>query len=221
MTTANDLSGMQKIAIFGGTFNPVHWGHLRIAETAFDQFAFDRVIWVPAYHPPHKSPDLLAFEHRFEMVRLAIADRAAFTISDVETQASGKSYAIDTLEALKILYPDTAWYWIIGLDAFCTLAAWQASRRVAECCTWLIALRGSSSISEQPEGDQSDLLATVQKVTAQMPGIKLDWHRLHMPEIEVSSSLVRQYCREGRSIRYLVPETVRNYILTHRLYGYT
>jgi nicotinate-nucleotide adenylyltransferase len=209
---------MQKIAIFGGTFNPVHWGHLLIAEAAFDQLALDQVIWVPSYHPPHKSPDLLAFEHRFEMVRLAIVGQSAFSISDVEAYSSGKSYAIATLEALKILYPSTKWYWIIGLDAFCTLSAWQASRRIAECCTWLIAPRKGARGNGGRESNESELLAAVQKNTAQIPGVKLDWHELQMPEIGVSSSLVRQCCREGRSIRYLVPETVRDYILTRQLY---
>lgn len=207
---------MQKIAVLGGTFNPVHWGHLLIAETALDQFALDRVIWVPSYHPPHKSPDLLAFEQRVEMVQLAIADHSAFSVSDVETHFSGKSYAIDTLEALKILYPQAEWYWIIGLDAFCTLPEWRASRRVAEFCNWLVAPREGMKGSK--EGDRSELFAAVQNITAQIPGVKLHWQPLQMPEIGVSSSLVRQYCREGRSIRYLVSEPVRHYILTKQLY---
>jgi nicotinate-nucleotide adenylyltransferase len=221
---------MKKIAIFGGTFNPIHWGHLLIAEAAFDQFSLDQVIWVPSYHPPHKSPDLLAFEHRFKMVQLAIADHPGFTISDIETQQAGRSYAVDTLQALQSLHPSAAWHWLIGLDAFCTLPHWKSSRHLAKCCVWVIAPRETDTAGEKthqtspaqtPSSDNTakpTSTALGQVATSFLPDIQLQWHLLQMPEIGISSSLVRQYCGDRRSIRYLVPDPVRTYILSNNLY---
>ena len=106
---------MRSIAIFGGTFDPVHWGHLILAETALHQVPLEYVIWVPSLNPPHKQPT--SFEHRVEMLQLAIKDNPSFTISSVEVNRSGTSYAIDTLLELSTFYPNTHWYWILGLDA--------------------------------------------------------------------------------------------------------
>jgi nicotinate-nucleotide adenylyltransferase len=222
---------MKKIAIFGGTFNPVHWGHLLIAEAAFDQFLLDQVIWVPSYHPPHKSPDLLAFEHRFKMVQLAIADHPGFAISDIETQRSGQSYAIDTLQALQSLHPAAAWHWIIGLDAFCTLPHWKSSYHLAESCIWLVAPRKpdategqnhqtlpSSKTQFSQNATETTLTALGQVAASCLPSVQFKWHLLQVPEIGISSSLVRRYCSDRRSIRYLIPDPVRTYILSKNLY---
>ncbi len=191
------------MAIFGGTFNPVHWGHLCVAEMARDQFLLEQVLWVPAAHPPHKGLAPVAFEHRLEMVRRAIADQPAFVVTDIDQQQTGKSYAIGTLENLQLLYPQTRWYWILGADALPSLPRWYRVEELAHHCTWLIAPRphptGNSSIS----------------LPAHIPW---RWEKLEMPGIEVSSSLVRNRLRQGRSIRYLVPEAVRLYIEMQELY---
>lgn len=220
---------MQKLAVFGGTFNPVHWGHLLIAEAAFDQLQLDRVLWVPAYHPPHKesAQALLSYDQRLEMVQQAVIDHPNFEVSTIERDRSGTSYAIDTLRALQRLYPGgdgaTQWYWIIGLDAFQALPRWYAHRELASSCFWLVAprfnqsetLRFETALSE-PSQLTSICTEVAQVLAAQ--SIQIQWQVLQMPLVGISSSLVREYCQQQRSIRYLVPDAVRRYIVTHRLY---
>ncbi|QZZ19566.1 nicotinate (nicotinamide) nucleotide adenylyltransferase [Leptothermofonsia sichuanensis E412] len=201
---------MENIGIFGGTFNPIHWGHLLVAETAFNQFGLDQVIWVPAYQPPHKRQPLPTFSQRLEMVQLAIADHPGFRVSSLEAEAPHMSYAITTLASLQALYPNTHWHWIVGMDAFQTLPKWRNSSTLAAQCIWLVAPRRTGG---QQEGAQA---AIDQQVLAPLGSLR--WYPLSMPLIEISSSLIRQYCLESRSIRYLVPDPVRTYIEKLKLY---
>lgn len=230
---------MPNVAIFGGTFDPVHWGHLLIAETALDQFHLDRIIWVPTFRPPHKASPLVSFEHRLAMVRSAIADHPAFHVSAVDSQQQGTSYAIATFNALQTLEPNACWYWIIGNDAFQSLPNWRASQTLAAQCIWLVAPRFIQKAVEEERaageardaGNDQPLEVTIplDVLTPSQSGSKLNpllstpypslnWHRLEMPSVTVSSSLIRQRCRDARSIRYLVPESVRCYITEKLLY---
>ena len=236
---------MPNVAIFGGTFDPVHWVHLLIAETALDQFHLDRIIWVPTFRPPHKAPPLVSFEHRLAMVSSAIADHPAFCVSAVDSQQQGTSYAIATFNALQTTEPSACWYWIIGNDAFRSLPKWRASQTLAAQCIWLVAPRLTQRAAEgekvageaREEGEEREVgndqpleVATHQDVftplqsgsklnpSLLMPYLSLNWHRLEMPSVAVSSSLIRQRCRDKRSIRYLVPESVRCYITEKLLY---
>jgi nicotinate-nucleotide adenylyltransferase len=217
----------QKLAIFGGTFNPVHWGHLLVAETALDQFALDRVIWVPTYCPAYKPPtDLLSFQHRTEMVRRAIESNPDFSLSTIEQDQPSPSYAVHTLMNLQAIYPNTDWYWIVGLDTFQTLPHWYRHQELVSQCSWLVTPRrkqqtlGNSDreIHNLPSPQSSFLLC--QKVAQMLTVESLvpKWHLLNMPLVEISSSLIRQRCRTQHSIRYLVPESVQNYIIQQRLY---
>lgn len=199
---------MKTIAIFGGSFNPVHWGHRLIAETALNQVALDRVIWIPTYCPPHKPQTLLEFPHRLEMVQRAIVDQPLFLASDIEAQRGGRSFAITTWQDLQTQYPQVDWYWIIGMDAFQTLPQWPGYEQLARQCIWLIAPRTCQS------------LAPIDAVTQQMAqrSISLRWQLLSIAPIDLSSSMVRQRCQVGQSINDLVPEAVRLYIVAHNLY---
>ncbi|MBD2185603.1 nicotinate (nicotinamide) nucleotide adenylyltransferase [Aerosakkonema funiforme] len=205
---------MRKVAIFGGTFDPVHWGHLLIAETALSELALDLVIWVPARCPPHKLHSCwLDFDLRWQLVQLATYDRPDFLLLPKEKQLIGSSYAIETLEDLRSLYPNTHWYWIIGSDAFQTLPKWYRRQEIVPACDWLVAPRPRCLTDFV--GDRSasvDFLCqqVVQQLNSQC--IEIRWQVLQMPSVEVSSSLIRQYCRQSRSIRYLVPEAVRTYL---------
>ncbi len=209
---------MRQVAILGGTFDPVHWGHLLIAETALSQVPLEQVIWVPARCPPHKLA--AKFEHRLEMVQRAITDHPAFVISPLAANR-GTSYAFQTLIALKALYPNTHLYWIIGLDAFQTLPRWYRRQELA-WCDWLVVPRLVSAAPDIDAPDRSSATSdsickqVAQQLTVQ--DITIHWQLLQMPEVGVSSSLIRQYCRDGCSIRYLVPEAVRQYIINHNLY---
>jgi nicotinate-nucleotide adenylyltransferase len=204
---------MQQIAIFGGTFDPIHWGHLLIAETALHQVPVEQIIWVPSLNPPHKQA--AAFEHRLEMLKLAIEDNPAFTISLVEVNRSETSYAINTLIDLSAAYPNTHWYWIVGLDTFQTLPRWYRRHELAQMCNWLIAPRllGGETIA------QSELICKQVEQQLINQSISINWQLLHIPLVGVSSSLIRQSIRVRQSIRYLVTESVRLYIAAHNLYS--
>lgn len=204
---------MQQIAIFGGTFDPIHWGHLLIAETALHQVPVEQIIWVPSLNPPHKQA--AAFEHRLEMLKLATKDNPAFTISLVEVNRPGISYAINTLIDLSAAYPNTHWYWIVGLDAFQTLPRWYCRHELAQMCDWLIAPRllGGETIA------QSELICKQVEQQLINQSISIRWQLLHIPLVGVSSSLIRQLIRVRQSIRYLVAESVRLYIAAHNLYS--
>jgi len=212
---------MQQLAIFGGTFDPIHWGHLLVAETALHQASLEKVIWVPSLNPPHKEAAL--FEHRVQMLQLAIKDNPAFTISLIETNRSGTSYAINTLIDLSACYSNSHWYWIVGLDAFQTLPHWYRGHELAQMCDWLIAPRllGGETIT------QSKLICKQVEQQLKEQSITIHWQLLDIPLVGVSSSLIRKFCRDNfvntkgirQSIRYLVPESVRSYIIDNNLYS--
>ncbi|MBO3463187.1 nicotinate (nicotinamide) nucleotide adenylyltransferase [Aetokthonos hydrillicola Thurmond2011] len=203
---------MRQIAIFGGTFDPVHFGHLIVAETALLQTNLEQIIWVPSLNPPHKQAAL--FEHRLEMLQKATTDNPAFTVSLVDVNCNGNSYAINTFLELSTLYINTHWYWIVGLDTFQTLPRWYRIAELAQQCDWLIAPRPLSSQTI----NESELICkqVEQNLTQQLSSIH--WQLLHIPLVGISSSLVRKRCRDRQSIRYLVPESVRAYIAKHNLY---
>ncbi|MHC5615295.1 MAG: nicotinate (nicotinamide) nucleotide adenylyltransferase [Nostoc sp.] len=213
---------MQQLAIFGGTFNPIHWGHLLIAETALHQVSLEKVIWVPSLNPPHKEAAL--FEHRVQMLQLGIKDNPAFTVSLLEANRFGTSYAINTLIDLSACYPNTYWYWIVGLDAFQTLPRWYRGHELAQMCDWLIAPRllGGETIT------QSKLICKQVEEQISEQSYTIHWQLLNTPLVGVSSSLIRKICRDNfvnakgdrQSIRYLVPESVRSYITNNNLYSY-
>lgn len=223
---------MGKLAIFGGTFNPIHWGHLLMAETALDQFNLDRILWVPTYNPPHRSATkLLEFHHRAEMVRRAIAPHPKFEISTIEEKRSGISYAIDTFTELKALYSVQQWYWIIGLDAFQSLPRWYQSHKWVTQCEWLVAPRlpqvidycdrySTNPLSILADQPRSETFSRCQQVADQLANeaLILQWQLLQMPIVGISASLIRQYRRDRRSVRYLVPETITTYLEAHHLY---
>ena len=273
LLTIKMLHEMPKLAIFGGTFNPIHWGHLLLAEMAVDQFQLDRVIWVPTFRPSYKAHSLLAFEQRLEMVRRATAGHPAFTVSTIEQQ-SGTSYAIVTFNALQALEPNALWHWIIGDDAFQSLPKWYDSQALIAHCIWLVAPRVREGVGqgemERGEAEGKRQKAETHARTASNPStamaealqLKTDpmqnslaqrhvkpflrnalrtadtkreasptdlvllktlpstlrWHPLQMPSIDISSSVIRQRCRDGRSIRYWVPEAVHSYITEQNLY---
>jgi nicotinate-nucleotide adenylyltransferase len=203
---------MRKIAIFGGTFDPVHFGHLIVAETALHQIHLEQVIWVPSLNPPHKQAAL--FDHRLEMLQRATTDNPAFTVSTVDVNRYGNSYAINTFIDLSTFYINTHWYWIVGLDTFQTLPRWHRIAELAQHCDWLIAPR----LSSRQTINESELICkqVEQNFAKQLKSIH--WQLLHIPLVGISSSLIRNRCRDRQSIRYLVPESVRTYIAEHKLY---
>ena len=215
---------MQKLAILGGTFNPVHQGHLSAANTVLHQVNVDQILWVPTYCPAYKATkDLLHFAHRWEMVHCVTASSPRFSPIALITP---HSFAIDTLTALQMQYPNSEWYWILGLDSFQSLPQWHRRHELVPQCTWLIAPRITAS--SQPVQESSQAIASISAsitTTCEQVGqrlaaeaISLQWQLLDMPLVQVSSSLVRQYCRDGKPIDHLVPDCVGRYIGKHHLY---
>ena len=203
---------MQQVAIFGGTFDPIHRGHLLIASAALTQFKLQKILWTPSVNPPHKRA--AAFEHRLAMLELATQHNPAFSISLIDKVNSGTSYAIDTLINLSSRYLNTHWYWIIGLDAFQSLPRWYRSQELVQMCDWLIAPRNISGqiISK------SELICkqVAQKFQEQL--ITINWHLLSTPVEVTSSSQIRKSCCQGLSIDTLVSPSVKTYIANHNLY---
>jgi nicotinate-nucleotide adenylyltransferase len=211
----------QHRGIFGGTFNPPHIGHLQVAQAALTQAGLDQVLWVPTYRPPHRQTTaLVSFEHRLEMVNRAIASFPLFCASDVEKQLAaleaGPSFAIHTLTYLQHQYPNSYWYWILGLDSFFTLPQWRHHQALVPQCTWLIAPRDTSTTSTYHSKELQQIKAIAHLFKSE--GISLRWHLLSMPSMEISSSLIRQYCGDRRSIIGLVSLDVEDYVHQYKLY---
>ncbi|NJK64066.1 MAG: nicotinate-nucleotide adenylyltransferase [Synechococcaceae cyanobacterium SM2_3_1] len=199
-------SSNPRIAIMGGTFNPVHLGHLIIADQALRQFDLDGVLWVPAGDPPHKAlAPGASSQDRLHMVKLAIADHQQFQYSDVEIRRPGRSYALTTLEALSEQHPETEWHWILGVDALRDLPSWYGVEKVVKLCQWIIAPR---VCPDQPE----DVAAAVSET------LPLRYQILNAPYIEISSTFIREQIQQQGSIRYLVPPSVEDYIHQKNLY---
>ncbi|MGB5961726.1 MAG: nicotinate (nicotinamide) nucleotide adenylyltransferase [Coleofasciculaceae cyanobacterium] len=212
---------MEKVAIFGGTFDPIHLGHLIVAQTAWSQLNLDLVIWVPTGHPPHKNG--LAYVHRRAMVELAIANHPAFICSPIEVSPTGTDYAVKTFTALQAIYAQSQWSWIIGLDAFQTLPRWYGREKLIPACNWLVAPRpeGINATNSSPDQAKSrDEVECCQEVVRAIASsnLKISWQLLQMPSLGISSSLIRQNCYNQCSIRYLVPEVIETYIKTYNLY---
>lgn len=186
----------KQVGILGGNFNPVHNQHLLIADQVGTALNLEKVYLMPEYLPPHvDEKDTIEAEHRLNMLKLAIADNPLFDIEQAELQRKGKSYTYDTMKALIAQNPDTDYYFIIGGDMVEYLSKWYKI---------------------------DELVEMVQFVGVKRPGYTIDtpypiiW--LDAPMMDLSSSLIRKKIAQGCSIRYLVPEAVRNYILEKGLY---
>jgi nicotinate-nucleotide adenylyltransferase len=202
---------VKKLGILGGSFNPIHVGHLVLAETAREALGLDRVILIPAKLPPHKRAEALAGgADRLAMVRLAIAGNPAFAVSDIELRRPGVSYTVDTVRALrKRLGPGTVIYFLIGMDTVAELATWREIARLARLCKFVPLNRPGHSVPN---------VATLERTLGRLPARAMLKRALDMPLIGISSSEIRRRVAEGRTIRYLVPDAVAAYIRRKRLY---
>ncbi len=197
-----------RTGILGGTFNPPHLGHLVCAQEAYLQLGLDRVMVIPARIPPHKPvEEEPGIEHRLEMCRLAIAgDERRFEVSDLEARRAGPSYTVDTLEELDAQQPKSELLLIVGGDVALAFASWREPQRVLELATLAVA--------ERPGTARADVEAALRRV----PGGEQAGF-FEMPEIGISSTMLRERARAGVSTRYLMPDRVRSYIDQHQLYG--
>ncbi len=197
---------MARTAVFGGSFNPIHFGHLVLADDVLEALALDRVVFVPASIPPHKSTaDLAPAADRYEMVRLATAGHPRFEVSDIELRRAGPSYTVDTLAALGV--PAAELFLIVGSETFLDLLTWREPRRIARLARLVVVPRVDSAFD--PES------AAAQKVAREIAQEPLVVYATSLP---ISASDLRRRVREGRSIAYRLPASVAAYIRTHGLY---
>jgi nicotinate-nucleotide adenylyltransferase len=194
------------VGILGGTFDPIHHGHLAIAEEAREALGLERVLFVPAASPPHKPGQPVSSPaDRLALVRLAVAGNPAFEASDIEVRRGGPSYTVDTLEALRAGGLVEPWL-ILSSEALALLPEWREPWRVLELARLAVVPRGGFD----PLGPAW--------VEAAFPGAAARVRFLPGPLLPISGSVVRRRARVGRSVRYLVPDAVAAYIAQHRLY---
>ncbi len=197
---------MARTAVLGGSFNPIHYGHLLLADDVADLLGLDRVLFVPAARPPHKpNADLAPAQDRYAMVELAIAGHPKFAVSDLEFCRPGPSYTVDTLEALRI--PREELFLIIGSETFLDLLTWRSPRRVAQLARLVVVPRVGSAFDLES--------AAVRKVVHEIREEPLVVRASSLP---ISASDLRRRVREGRSIAYRLPEAGGAYIRAERLY---
>jgi nicotinate-nucleotide adenylyltransferase len=197
-----------RIGVFGGTFDPVHLGHLLLAEACREQAGLDRVIFIPAGIPPHKQGrELTPGNDRAEMLEFAIAGHPEFTVDRSEIKRSGPSYTVDTLRALRHNQPADEFCLLMGADSLAEFHLWKDPREIASLASLVVVNRGS-----QAPPDLASLIPQLGESAVSQIQI------VTMPAIEISASDIRQRAQQGRSLRYLVPRAVERYILEHKLY---
>lgn len=193
----------------GGTFNPIHYGHLVAAEAARDAFNLDQVIFIPSGQPPHKSGSFVADpEHRYLMTFLAIVSNQHFEISRVEIERDGPSYTSDTLSYFDRLDPTVAWYFITGADAILDIVTWHNPDSIFRHADLIAASRPGYSLKKIHALKHQLGAETIKRI-----------HPLEVPALAISSSQIRDRLQHGLSIKYLVPEAVEHYIAKNSVYS--
>ena len=193
----------KRIAVMGGTFNPIHYAHLISAEQVRAGLGYDKVLFIPSARPPHKvaDADIIEPEHRYQMVLLAITENPDFEVSRIELERAGPSYTIQTLKALTKLYGETTELaWIIGADSLIEYEVWKDFDEVLARCVMIATTRPNYDLNRVP--------LEIRKRVTTFP----------ITGVDISATAIRERVRKRLPIRYLVPEAVQAYIGKHRLY---
>jgi nicotinate-nucleotide adenylyltransferase len=222
-TGKSEPEAPRRLGLFGGTFNPIHYGHLRSAEEVCEALGLNRLWFIPAGHPPHKAaPGITPFEARLEMSRLAVGDHPVMSVSDLEGRRPGRSYSIETLQQIRReVGPDWELYFILGLDAILEIATWKDYRDLFTLSHFVVL--------DRPGYDRQRLGEVLcEKVNPLFRPHQVgrsfqhpSGHNVILQEttlMDISGTGIREMVRHGGSIRYLLPEAVREYIITHKLY---
>jgi len=199
----------KKIGILGGTFDPIHYGHLIIAEEVRQSFDLEKIIFIPSGMPPHKAGlRVTPAEHRYNMVYNAIKTNDCFEVSRIELERTGYTYTVDTLRQLKSLFGnDTKLFFIVGADIIMDLLTWKEPRKIFEMCEFIATVR---------PGYNNDSFINEIEYLINVYGVKINI--AYLPLIEISSTSIREKVRNKKSIKYLVPDATEAYILENELY---
>ncbi|HJA12240.1 MAG TPA: nicotinate-nucleotide adenylyltransferase [Candidatus Mediterraneibacter merdipullorum] len=198
-----------KIGIMGGTFDPIHIGHLLLGEFAYEDFSLDEIWFLPNGNPPHKSAEEqgVPLEERIEMVRLATEETPYFRVNYYEATAQEHCYTFRTMKALRGRYPEYEFYFILGADSLFSIEEWKNFREIFPSCTILAAMR-----------DDKDAGSMLRQIQYLHDRYGADIRLLQAPLVEISSTTIRERIRKSLSVRYMVPDVVASYIREHHLY---
>lgn len=215
-----------KVGIFGGTFNPIHYGHLRAAEEVREKLEFDKILFIPSGSPPLKIKELADAKHRYKMTRLAIFTNRLFELSDIECRLSGKSYTVKTVEELKKNNPEMEFSFILGIDAFIDITNWWHPERLITLANFVIISRPEFRFVDLQISPyikiNRRILKRLDNAEIETYTVKLKSSRnatfLRLTPIGISSTGIRRLMKEGKSIKYLLPAEVESYIIANKLY---
>lgn len=214
----------ERIGLFGGTFNPIHLGHLKAAGIVRDRFLMDKVFFIPSFIPPHKKSDEVAApEHRLHMVRLALHENSQFIPSSIEIDAGGESYSVITLAKIRKSYSQALVFFILGIDAFLEIETWKDYREVLKNCFFIIISRPGYSLQEAREvlgGRYREKMREVFEKDDISRGMLSQYMFFLFPldALDVSSTEIRKRLKKGESLEGMVPSSVENYIKENKLY---
>ena len=219
-----------RIGILGGTFNPIHNGHLKIAEAVLERLNLDKVLFVPANLPPHKNEKgIIDVQHRVAMVRLAIAGNPKFELSTIEVERKGVSYTIDTLREMERVYGKGAeLFFITGIDAFLDIKTWKEADTLISDYSFVVIPRTSFNYMDLKKVSMLNLsereLSAIGKGAARLLELPMSGkgrlYLLNIPAVDISSKDIRNRIMSGEKFKYLLPESVELYIIKNKLYGY-
>ena len=201
----------ERIGILGGTFDPIHIGHLIIAEQARDQYQLDRVLLIPSghsYFKDNRSKKVQPAQVRLEMTKIAAGSYKPFEVSDIEVNRPGNTYSFETLEELKTQNPESELFFIVGADTICSMRTWREPERIFNVCTVLAAMREDQvdpeEFKKETEALERDFGARIYPVS--------------IPNIGISSTQIRERAAFGKSVHYLVPDALESYIIETGIY---
>lgn len=214
----------KKLGIFGGTFNPIHYGHLRAAEEVRHIMGLEKVIFIPSGNPPLKQSDLAPAHDRYEMTRQAIEANPFFGISDIECKKNEKSYTAETLALLREIYKYEEFYLILGIDSFFEMPLWHQPEKIMELANLIVISRPGSKFSgiSRVAAADIDALAMLDDQKLQMHEAALQGQArlflVNVTRMDISATIIRKRIKDGAGIKYLLPETVESYIIQNKLY---
>ena len=215
-----------KIGIFGGTFNPIHYGHLRSAEEIRTMFGLERIFFIPSGNPPLKRKDLAEAKDRYNMARMAVRGNPYFKVLDIECVRPGKSYTVNTLEQLLKKYADVDFYFMLGIDAFLDIPNWREPEKILSLTNFIVLSRPGNKFEDLLDSPylkiKKNALTSLDRGESGSISIALQTGKrvllAKVTPIGISSTDIRKSAKKGFSIKYMLPQNVESYIISKRLY---